>query len=132
VVLEDARRDRERHAPGHHDRAEEIAEPLRAVAEDAGGDWPARARAAVLALADQDSGGDDHGTLLLAKLRELFGPVSVMASKEIVKHLRDDEELPFDDINAQQVAKLLAPYGIRPHPDQGSAGQHPRVPPPPV
>jgi hypothetical protein len=69
----------------------------------------------VLALADQDSGDDDHGTVLLAKLRDLFGPVSVLPSKEIVKALRDDEELPFDEINAQQVAKLLAPYGIRPH-----------------
>jgi hypothetical protein len=97
------------------DRAEEIAEPLLAIAEDAGGDWPARARSAVLALADQDSGGDDHGTLLLAKLHELFGPVSILSTKEIVKGLREDETLPFAEVNAQQVAKLLAPYGIRPH-----------------
>ncbi len=35
---------------GLRDRAEEVLEPLFAIADDAGGDWPARARAAAVAL----------------------------------------------------------------------------------
>jgi Protein of unknown function (DUF3631) len=102
------------------DRAEDIWEPLLAIADDAGGDWPSRARAAVLTLAGEESGDEDHGLLLLAKLRELFNATDALTSKEIITSLREDTELPFGDyrrgdgINARGLSKLLKPYGVGP------------------
>ncbi len=102
------------------DRAEDIWEPLMAIADDAGGDWPSRTRAAVLLLAGQESGDEDHGLLLLTKLRELFAATDVLTTKEIITSLREDPELPFadyrrgDGVNARGLSRLLRPYGIGP------------------
>jgi Protein of unknown function (DUF3631)/Domain of unknown function (DUF3854) len=106
--------------PEISDRAEDIWEPLLAIADDAGGDWPARARAAVLALAGEESGDEDHGLLLLAKLREMFESTDALTSKEICISLNDDPELPFSDyrhgdgMTAHALSKLLRPYGVGP------------------
>lgn len=102
------------------DRAEEIWEPLLAIADDAGGDWPSRARVAVLRLAGEESGDQDHGLLLLTKLREMFEATNVLTSKAICISLREDPELPFGDyrrgdgINARGLSQLLRPYGVGP------------------
>jgi Protein of unknown function (DUF3631)/Domain of unknown function (DUF3854) len=102
------------------DREEDIWEPLLAVA-DAGAGWPERARAAVLALSGAESGDEDHGLLLLAKLRDLFAHASVLSSKVVCEELRKDPELPFGDyrrgdgINVYGLSRLLKPYGIGPH-----------------
>jgi hypothetical protein len=96
------------------DRAEEIAEPLLAIADDAGGAWPERALEAVRVVADGAGGEWDYSTLLLVKLRDLFGPVSVMSSRDIVKALRSDDDLPFPGIDARELASMLRPFGVRP------------------
>ena len=69
--------------PEISDRLDEAWEPLRAIAELAGGDWPERARAAAVALAGKtEDDGQDLGTALLAALRVMFGEdVHAIASK---------------------------------------------------
>ena len=77
------------------ERLEEAWEPLLAIAALAGGDWPSRARAAAIALAKADLGGDvDYAHLLLAALREVFdgGRACVQGARERVNEL---DEYPF-------------------------------------
>jgi hypothetical protein len=108
-----------------HDRAQEAWDPLLAIAEIAGGDWPARAREAAVALATGavDAGEEAHGHLLLVALREAFDaePGDLLTSKSICEKLNDDQELPFggygegSGITPRSLARLLKPYGgIRP------------------
>ena len=103
-------------------RLQEAWDPLLAIAEDAGGNWPERARAAAVALAK--GRGDDeqtHGHVLLAALRPIFDAEGdPLASKTICRALNDDELLPFGGysdgrgIAPRELAKLLKPYAIKP------------------
>jgi hypothetical protein len=101
------------------DRLEEAWEPLCAVADVAGGDWPTRARAAAVALSGSDAGAEDHGQLLLAALLAAFDG-EAMTTKAICTALNADDELPFggyrrgDGIDGRGLARLLKPYGIKP------------------
>jgi hypothetical protein len=54
------------------DRAEEVWEPLIAVADMAGAEWPTLARSAALELNSGESATESFGVLLLAALREVF------------------------------------------------------------
>lgn len=60
------------------DRAADTWEPLIAVAELAGGDWPARARKAALALRAEDDTDTTVGARLLGDLRDVFGGAGAM------------------------------------------------------
>jgi hypothetical protein len=103
------------------DRELDIWEPMLAIADDAGGDWPARARQAMLALAGADAGDRNDGLVLLGRLREVFDATESLSSREVVQALNGDEELPFSDyrqgkgISARGVSNLLRPFGIGPH-----------------
>jgi Protein of unknown function (DUF3631) len=107
--------------PGVEDRALDAWEPLLAIAAAAGGDWPRKAKAAcrVLTAVDAD---DEHGTRLLIDIKAIFGDTcqSFLASKELVRELRDIEESPWGDeksdtyLTASKLAKLLKPYGVTP------------------
>ena len=108
--------------PGISDRLEEAWEPLLAIAELAGGDWPARARAAAVALAEgDDHGAEDHAQLLLAALQDIFGSREEMFTAEICTKLNEDDELPFggyrrgEGIDGRGLARLLRRHDIRPH-----------------
>lgn len=70
---------------GLHDRAEDLWEPLLAIADLAGGSWPGEARAAaqrIMAGADDD---DAIGVRLLVAMRDVFAATGDLA---------DDPELP--------------------------------------
>ena len=54
------------------DRGAECWEPLLAIADAAGGEWPARARAAAHHLSAPDVESETRGVLLLADLRSIF------------------------------------------------------------
>jgi hypothetical protein len=105
-----------------HDRAADNWRPLLAIAEAAGGHWPALARAAAVALSA--SGGDDSeaGVMMLADLRSLFDARGAerLASASIVDHLSTLEGRPWPDwrrdkpINQNGLARLLKPFGVRP------------------
>ncbi|MGH7091421.1 MAG: DUF3631 domain-containing protein, partial [Stellaceae bacterium] len=104
-----------------HDRAADNWRPLVAIADEAGGAWPERARRAAKALTL--AGADDSETartMLLADLRELFAaePSGVLFSAEILAalHKRDDHPWPEyrhgKPITGRQLATLLKPVGI--------------------
>lgn len=103
------------------DRAADTWEPLIAVADLAGGDWPARARRAVLVLVAAEAAADVEGSLglrLLGDIRDTFDAwtVGFMASVDLLRALREIEESPWRgmDLTAEQLARRLRPYGVRP------------------
>jgi putative DNA primase/helicase len=112
---------------GLGDRAEDICEPLLAIAEMAGGDWPAKARAALVRLkAKGDTDDEDTKTQLLSSIREIFQTLKPdhISSKDLLERLIDREDEPwaawwkkdFDNGNTKglgaKLAKMLKPFGI--------------------
>lgn len=106
---------------GLTDRAGEAWEPLLAIADLAGGDWPTKARSAAVALSGRAEGTEtaSRGTLLLGAIRRAFGQAIAMSTGEILDAVNNDPELPFgawndgDGLRAHGLAKELARYGIK-------------------
>jgi hypothetical protein len=119
---------------GLRDRTIETWRGLLAVAELAGGDWPARARAAALAL---HAGGDaaelDRGTALLQALREVFDEAGTdrLPTAQVLEALVEREGEPWPARWGQEVeaardrgrparraaselARMLKGFGIKP------------------
>ena len=104
-----------------HDRAADNWRPLIAIADAAGGEWPARARLAALALSGEME-DDAAAVQLFADLRALFRATSAtrLSSADIVSHLVTLEARDWGDwkhskpINTHGVARLLKPFGIEP------------------
>ena len=107
------------------DREGDISVPLLAIADDAGGGWPVRARKALLELFGQRAAAEgtaEAGALLLRDLKALFegtGSLS-MFSADIVSRLSDMEERPWPEwrqgkpMTVRQLAVVLRQFGIRP------------------
>lgn len=99
------------------DRAADTWEPLIAVADLAGGDWPARARKAAAVLTAEDDTDTSLGARLLTDLREVFGDADRLHGETILEALRKIPEAPWGDyfgraVTARDLAKLLKPYGV--------------------
>ncbi len=102
------------------DRAADTWEPLVAVADLAGGDWPKRARAACRAMTDA-AAADTEGAAserLLADLRGVFGTAQTLWTVTILERLANLDEAPWGDwygrpLNARDLAKLLRLYGVK-------------------
>jgi uncharacterized protein DUF3631 len=91
------------------DRATDICEPLLAIADMAGGDWPSKARDALVELcAAGDVAEDCIGIKLLAAIREIFevGKVDRISTKDLLAALieRDCDE-PWADWWEADIAK---------------------------
>jgi hypothetical protein len=106
---------------GMNDRAADIWEPLLAVADLAGGDWPERARqsAAGLSISAQES--DPMGTLLMDILELFLRSGNDRAfSKTITEWLNMSDVRPWmalrkgKTVTQQWLAQQLHTYGIRP------------------
>ena len=103
---------------GVTDRPADVWEPLLAVADAAGGDWPRRARAACLELvhAAQDDDEASLGVRLLTDLRDtVFCGADRMPTAVILEILWSLDDAPWSDldgrpINARTLAKLLGQY----------------------
>jgi hypothetical protein len=101
------------------DRLEEAWEPLLAIAELAGGEYPARARTAALYLAGKVEDDDTASHALLLALKGVFGTREVMSSQDIAAALNDDDGLPFGGWNDQagvtqrELARHLRRYRTR-------------------
>ena len=102
-------------------RAADNWRPLLAIADLAGGEWPAKARQAAEAL----EAGDDAegvGILLLRDLRELFEERETdrLPSEDIVKALSRMEDRPWPEfrrgkpITQRQLATLLKGFRVEP------------------
>jgi antitoxin (DNA-binding transcriptional repressor) of toxin-antitoxin stability system len=112
-----------------NDRQQDIWEPLLAIADAAGGDWPKRARAAAIELHGGEVTDDSVGVLLLRHVRETFeqhGALDRITTAALLGFLVDRDDGPWgewwgNDVEATRLkgpavrlAKLLKPYGIKP------------------
>jgi hypothetical protein len=106
--------------PGVEDRDADIWESLIAVANMAGGDWLARARAAAVALVAASKEAEPTlGVRLLSDLRIVFGDAEQMTTAAILGALREMAEAPWNDIKGRplddrRLAGRLRQYGIKP------------------
>lgn len=104
---------------GIEDRDADVWEALLAVADAAGGDWPALARVAAVALvAESREGTPSLGILLLADLRGIFGDKDAMTTEMILTTLNAKEEAPWGDLrgkplDSRRLARFLAKYGVK-------------------
>jgi hypothetical protein len=102
------------------DRAADTWEPLIAVADLAGGDWPQRARAACKALVDRATDADEDGSLstrLLSDIRTIFAERAVpfIASVDLLSSLSKLDESPWSEfeMTTRKLAWRLKPFGVR-------------------
>jgi uncharacterized protein DUF3631/DNA primase RepB-like protein len=105
------------------DRANDMWEPLFAVADRAGGAWPERARKAALGLSGTGRAGEDNqGVELLGDIKKAFdaSQATELSTKALITALSLDDERPWatyfkgEAITARQLAKLLRPFGVIP------------------
>jgi hypothetical protein len=104
---------------GIEDRNADVWEPLFAIADEVGGDWPKRARGAAVALVG--AAGDAEPSLgirLLADLWTVFGDRAAMATKTILRDLIEIEEAPWGDLKGKPLdgrglARRLRQYGVK-------------------
>ncbi len=81
--------------PGIEDRPADCWEPLIAVADAVGGDWPVRARAACVELVKVGASREASlGVRLLSDLKVVFGSTEVMATEDILSALHGMDEVP--------------------------------------
>ena len=106
-------------------RIAQVWRPLFAIADTAGGEWPAKARAAadaLAALAGTFADGETLGTMLLADVRAVFeakGNPERIKSDDLDDALCDLSERPWESmpktgkaITAQTRGRMLASYGV--------------------
>jgi hypothetical protein len=113
------------------DRQDDIWEPLLTIADEAGGDWPALARAAAVELHAGDNETESYGVLLLADMRDVLGDQESIATFDLAARLvRTGDRGPWADwwgklvesdsdasrkSVGHQLARKLKPYGIKAH-----------------
>jgi hypothetical protein len=101
------------------DRNADLWEPLVAVADVVGGDWPSRARVAAVALVAEGREVEPSlGVKLLVDLKQVFGDTRELPSKAILDSLQSLPESPWSDLRGKPLdqrglAYHLRQYGIR-------------------
>ncbi|MCI0339836.1 MAG: DUF3631 domain-containing protein [Planctomycetales bacterium] len=105
------------------DRAADGWASLLAVADQAGGDWPGRARAAAEMLsADraEDEADSDAGLEALRDMAGVFGAASSLPSTTITERLNADTEGAWKSwhggkgVTPRDLARFVRPFGVRP------------------
>jgi hypothetical protein len=103
------------------DRDADVWEPLIAIANAAGGDWPARGRSAAVALVAASKEAEPSlGILLLTHSKAVFGEADKLPTDTILKGLHELHEAPWRDLKGKALddrglARLLREYGIKPN-----------------
>ena len=101
------------------DRAMDVWEPLFAIADAAGGDWPTRARQAATNLMGE-SDDDSVGVQLLTDTREIFESAEVITSSELLRKLAERDDRPWatwskgQRMTGHALVRLLKPFGVVP------------------
>jgi DNA polymerase-1 len=117
---------------GTNERAEDLWEPLLAVAAAAGGEWPQRARRAALELTLNDDDSTDLAIVLLADIRLVFAGAKwpeAMKSGELVNKLNALEEAPWGGLrdgkglSTHRLAHELAAFGLEPEKHRTEEGE---------
>jgi len=104
-----------------NDRAQDNWEPLLAIADYAGGEWPKIARQAALKLSGAEQEATSIGAELLADIHEAFETKRVdrISTAALIASLVDDDEKPWGTYNRgkpispRQLARKLDGYGIK-------------------
>jgi Protein of unknown function (DUF3631) len=104
------------------DRAQDAWEPLFAVADEIGGEWPDRARSTAVALSGVETQDDESaGVRLLSDIREILATRGEdrTSSATLAAALHELEESPWSEwygqpITQHGIAKLLKHFEIRP------------------
>ena len=106
-----------------NDREQDSWEPLLAIADHAGGQWPQIARETAVKLSERNAENTvSTGAELLADIREVFEEKGQerLSSKDLLEALCGDEERSWRTYNRglpmspKQLAKRLRDYGIAP------------------
>lgn len=103
-----------------NDRAQDNAEPLLAIADHAGGEWPRLARDALLRIYGAEQEAVSLSAELLADIRDVLDEKRLLkiSSAELLNALCADDERPWATYNrgkamsARQLSKRLSEYGI--------------------
>ena len=107
---------------GIEDRAADCWEPLLAIADEAGDDWPDRAREAAVYLTKAHVDDLTKGVELLAHIREAFGDADKLHTAALLQKLCNRDESPWLEANYGKpltdrgLAVQLKPYGIKSKP----------------
>lgn len=104
------------------DRRCDVIEPLLAIADLAGGEWPEQARKALKDLCGVSADSEEASLLLLADIRSLFRTENKeeLRTESLLGSLAALSESPWREYNrnsslsARQLAGLLQPFDIRP------------------
>jgi hypothetical protein len=102
------------------DRDADVWESLITVADAVGGEWPARARVAAVALVSESKEREPSlGVRLLADLKEIFGHAQEITTEAILRALHALNESPWNDLkgkplNDRGLAQRLRQYEIKP------------------
>jgi Protein of unknown function (DUF3631) len=105
------------------DRAQDIIEPLLAIADEIGGEWPPRARDAAVALLTGEHREDSEslGVRLLRDVRDAFDAEGAdrLRTIDILTALNARDDAPWgslrgEALGARGLARLLKPYGVKP------------------
>jgi hypothetical protein len=102
------------------DRDADVWEALLAIADEAGGGWPERARVTAVTLVTlAKEGVPSLGVRLLADLRVVFGSDEVLATESILQRLKMLDESPWVEIRGKPLddrglAQMLRPYDVKP------------------
>ncbi|NWL05200.1 DUF3631 domain-containing protein [Pseudomonas hunanensis] len=106
---------------GLNDRANDCWEPLLAIAEAAGGEWPAIARQAARSLHEIEDDSPSVGVELLNDIKTILDTkqANKMFSATLLEHLMADDEAPWPTWNrgkpmtARQLSTKLGEFGIK-------------------
>ncbi|MBA2691486.1 MAG: DUF3631 domain-containing protein [Rubrobacter sp.] len=105
------------------DRAQDIMEPLLAIADEAGAGWPEHARGAAVSLlaGEEREDADSLGVRLLHDIRAVFDEAGAerLATGKMLDSLTAMEEAPWgslrgEALDARGLARFLKRYGVKP------------------
>jgi hypothetical protein len=105
------------------DRAQDIMEPLLAIADQVGGEWPERSRRAAVGLltGEEREDAESLGVRLLRDVQGVFDDKSSdrLPTGKLLEALHAMEEAPWgslrgEALDARGLARLLKPYGVKP------------------
>ncbi len=105
-----------------NDRAQDNWEPLLAIADHAGGDWPKLAREAALKISGAENDSISLSAELLADIKEVFETKRMerISTADLLNELNADDLKPWATYNRgqpmkpRQLAKRLGEYGVKP------------------
>lgn len=103
------------------DRAADVWEPLLAIADLAGGEWPERARKAATYFTERAEEADEEsspGIELLHDIQKILAvcDADFILSRDLVSWLKQMEDTRWEDdyLTTRKLANLLSPYEVAP------------------